>query len=260
MTTAREWIEQIESHRTQIREVLTPEGWQTFEARYFALTDALTAGDDPEQVAGQLRQLVMEFPAVARLLEPDPFALSQPSTETPPSAPSGESPMPPATPVPQPAPAEPSPRGFKTEDFIQIFKEAVTALIAILLVWTTISLVRTLIGTIGDEARFNQAKDILTVMTGLLGVVLGYYFGRIPAEARAAQAQEQAAQAIQKGEQAIAQSKRMGERIGELAEQANQLASQMQATPAPRAQADMSQALQAWAAGAEELRRMTREH
>lgn len=259
MTTAREWIEQIESHRAQIREMLTPEAWHTFERRYFTLTDALTAGDDPEQVAGQLRQLVMEFPAVAPLLEQGASVASQPSAESPLSPVSGGSSMTPSTPLPRPAPTEPSPRGFKTEDFIQIFKEAVTALIAILLVWTTISLVRVLLGTIGDEARFNQAKDILSMMTGLLGVVLGYYFGRIPAEARAAQAQEQAAQAIQKGEQAMAQSQRMGERAGELAEQASQLASQMQAAPAPRAQADVSQALQAWAAGAEELRRMARE-
>jgi hypothetical protein len=260
MTTAREWIEQIEARRAQIREALTPEAWRTFEARYFTLTDALTAGDDPEQVAAQLRQLVMEFPAVARLLEHGNLAPSPPSTESPLSAPSGGQTMTPSTPAPQPAPAEPSPRGFKTEDFIQIFKEAVTALIAILLVWTTISLVRALLGTIGDASRFTQAKDILSMMTGLLGVVLGYYFGRIPAEARAAQAQEQAAQAIQKGEQAMAQSKRMGERAGELAELASQLASQMQAAPAPRAQSDVSQALQAWAAGAEELRRMAREH
>lgn len=259
MTTAREWIEQIEARRVQIREVLTPEAWQTFESRYFALTDALTAGDDPKQIAGHLHQLVMEFPAVARLLEQGLFAPTQPSTDSPASAPSGGQTMTPSTPVPQPAPTEPSPRGFKTEDFIQIFKEVVTALIAILLVWTTISLVKALLGAIGDEARFNQAKDVLSVMTGLLGVVLGYYFGRIPAEARAAQAQEQAAQAIQKGEQATAQSQMIGERAGALAEQASQLARQMQAAPAPRAQGDVTQALQALAAEAETLRHMARQ-
>lgn len=259
MTTAREWIEQIELYRRQIRESLTSEAWQTFEARYFNLTDALTTGDDPEQIAAQLRELVMEFPAVARLLEHRHSVPSQPSTVSPISPPSGGPPMNPSTPSSQPAPTEPTTRGFKTEDFIQIFKEVVTALIAILLVWTTISLVRALLGTIGDPSRFNQAKDILSMMTGLLGVVLGYYFGRIPAEARAAQAQEQVAQAIQKGEQAMAQSKQMGERAEELAEQASQLARQMQAAPAPRAQTDVSQALQAWAAKAEELRRMARE-
>lgn len=32
------------------------------------------------------------------------------------------------------------------------------------------------------DSRFSRVKDILMVATGFLGVVLGYYFGRIPAE------------------------------------------------------------------------------
>lgn len=32
------------------------------------------------------------------------------------------------------------------------------------------------------DARFSRVKDILMVATSFLGVVLGYYFGRIPAE------------------------------------------------------------------------------
>ena len=160
-------------------------------------------------------------------------------------------------PTPSPAPVEPR-KGISVEAFITIFKEAVTAIIALLLVWTTIRVITSLLGFVGDELRMTQAKDLLSVLTGLMGVVLGYYFGRIPAEARAAQAQEQANQAVAQGEQAKAHSDVVTARAEELADQASELAAGMQNVPLARGQGNTNEVLKQWAADVNELRRMAR--
>ena len=41
------------------------------------------------------------------------------------------------------------------------------------------------------SSRFTQLKDLLVIATGFLGVILGYYFGRIPAEKALENAQGQ---------------------------------------------------------------------
>jgi hypothetical protein len=71
----------------------------------------------------------------------------------------------------------------------QILKEAVTAILGVALVAATITLAVWTAFLAGDT-RMQDMKDVLQVMVGLAGVVLGYYFGRIPADARAAQAQD----------------------------------------------------------------------
>jgi hypothetical protein len=43
--------------------------------------------------------------------------------------------------------------------------------------------------------NFGEAKDLLAVVVGLLGTVLGYYFGKIPAEKSAEAARSEAATA-----------------------------------------------------------------
>ncbi len=274
MPTAQEWIEQISEQMTHLRGALDAGESKAFEARFHDLTDALASGEDPRQVAADLEALVLATPAAASLLG---VQAGNPPGPPKPGTPEGIPPGPPLTPaapvtppVPQgeapmndepkttPAKKAPARRALKVEDYILILKEAVTALIAILLVWTTIRVVTSLLGFVGDETRMTQAKDLLTAMTGMLGVVLGYYFGRIPADARAAQAQEQAAQAVEKSEQAAAQSEMVSARAEELADQASKLAAQMQAAPAVRGVPNAGEELARWAAEVEALRRMAR--
>lgn len=154
----------------------------------------------------------------------------------------------------------------KAETFILIFKEVVTAIIAILIAVTALLLVANLVPMLGDPAKMTQGKELLSTITGLFGVVLGYYFGRIPADARAAQAQEQAVKATQQGEQAAARSDMVSARAEELADQAKELVSQAQAGPVARGGApgaapggvNVNEELKRWADSVDELRRMAR--
>jgi hypothetical protein len=42
---------------------------------------------------------------------------------------------------------------------------------------------------VGEEGQMEDAKALLAAMSGLSGVVIGYYFGRTPGETHAARAQ-----------------------------------------------------------------------
>jgi NhaP-type Na+/H+ or K+/H+ antiporter len=72
----------------------------------------------------------------------------------------------------------------------QLLKEVVSAVIGLTLVAFTVYFAVRAADLAGKGAVQKDTKDVLQVMVGLAGVVLGYYFGRIPADARAAQAQE----------------------------------------------------------------------
>jgi hypothetical protein len=74
---------------------------------------------------------------------------------------------------------------------LQILKEGVTAILALAIVGTTLYWMGMAFGMAGDATRMGDAKDVLALMSGLSGVVIGYYFGRVPSEARASQAQRQ---------------------------------------------------------------------
>lgn len=72
-------------------------------------------------------------------------------------------------------------------------KEFVTSFIGVIvIVSTTIIAIVTLIVAIvpNTTAAFQGAKDVLLLMNGMAGVVLGYYFGRAPGEARAQSAEK----------------------------------------------------------------------
>jgi hypothetical protein len=264
MVIAKELIEKIEPRMAEIRAALSADERAAFEKGYYALTDALTAGEDSKNVAVELKALLYQYPPAAELLglEKAP-AEGIPAAEIPPSNPlsQGDIPMvPPTLPTTPPDSriASPARQGFKAEDLITFFKEVVTAIIALLLVWTTVRIAASLLGFVGDATRMAQAKDVLGTLTGLLGVVMGYYFGRMPAEARAAQAQEQVAQATAVGEQAKAHSEAIGARAEELADQAGKLATQMQSIPVARGQVNPTEELQRWQSDVEELRRLAR--
>lgn len=77
---------------------------------------------------------------------------------------------------------------------IQAFKEGVTALMGLAVVIFTLFLAWKSLTYSANDMQMANAKDILLLVLGLTGVVIGYYFGRIPADARATQANEKAQQ------------------------------------------------------------------
>jgi hypothetical protein len=91
----------------------------------------------------------------------------------------------------------------KSAVWLQWFKEAVTALLGIGIVLYTLVMTDRAFGMAGDPTRMGDAKDILTFLSGFAGVVVGYYFGRVPADARTSQAQQQIGQAVSEKEQAM---------------------------------------------------------
>jgi hypothetical protein len=71
-------------------------------------------------------------------------------------------------------------------------KEMVTAILGIAIVTFTLALTGFTFSMAGEGARMQDAITVLTLLFGLAGVVVGYYFGRVPAEARAVEAQKRA--------------------------------------------------------------------
>jgi len=293
MPTATDLIALIESRKAGLRAALPAADFQAFEQRYYDLTDALTAGGDEQQVGADLQALLQQYPAAAALLESPAPPLPLPA---PPKAeeevegipPGAETNPPPPAPLPPPVPAAPpapiptpnlhpgvpamnenlpetnppDSARVKAETFILVFKEVVTAILAILIALTALLLVFNLVPMLGDPAKMTQGKELLSTITGLFGVVLGYYFGRIPADARAAQAQEQAVKATQQGEQADARSDMVSARAEELADQAKELVASAQSGPVARGAApggvNVNEELKRWADSVDELRRMAR--
>lgn len=98
------------------------------------------------------------------------------------------------------------------EQKIQCFKEYVTAIFGLLILACTLYLaIRTF--NYAGETKITDAKDILQVLLGVAGVVVGYYFGRVPADARATQAQKQANAATAQTEQISAHNLAMSDEI-----------------------------------------------
>lgn len=71
-------------------------------------------------------------------------------------------------------------------------REIVTAILGIAIVVFTLALTGLAFSMAGDGPRMRDAVTVLTLLFGLAGVVVGYYFGRVPAEARAVEAQNRA--------------------------------------------------------------------
>jgi hypothetical protein len=99
------------------------------------------------------------------------------------------------------------------EVLIQAFKEVVTAILGVMVVGYTLYLAWNTFAYVGQQQKMTDAKDVLLLMLGLAGVVVGYYFGRVPADARAAQAQEQANAATAQTEQVNAQAQAMANQV-----------------------------------------------
>ncbi len=100
------------------------------------------------------------------------------------------------------------------EQIIQLVKEVVTAILGILILLFTLVLIIRTFGLIGnpDKTQLAAGKDILQILLGLAGVVVGYYFGKVPADAQAARARDEANDANER-------SLTVTHRAGDLAEE-----------------------------------------
>jgi hypothetical protein len=108
------------------------------------------------------------------------------------------------------------PEEVKSAVRLQWLKEIVTAILGIGIVAYTLVMIGRAFDMAGETSRMGDVKDLLTFLTGFTGLVLGYYFGRVPADARATQAQQQIGQAVSEKEQAMSQMDDMKDELAGL--------------------------------------------
>lgn len=114
--------------------------------------------------------------------------------------------------------SEKDPRCMMAEQGIQWFKEGVSALLGLIIVGYTLVMGWKVFSFVGDPQKISDAKDILMLMLGLAGVVIGYYFGRVPADARTTHAQLQADAAYARAEQVSAEANALADQLDHLLE------------------------------------------
>lgn len=124
----------------------------------------------------------------------------------------------------------PDRQAVSTEERIQLLKEYVAATLGIVLVVGTVILAFMAFLGNSTDANFQHLKDVLLILNGLSGVVLGYYFGRIPSDARASQAQKQVVETQAQAQQQVAvaqqQAQQAQTRALEVIDQVQELADQ----------------------------------
>ncbi|MHB1024381.1 MAG: hypothetical protein ACYC24_01595 [Desulfobacteria bacterium] len=119
------------------------------------------------------------------------------------------------------------------EQIIQVLKEIVTAILGIFVVGSTILIAAMTFSYAGQEKTMADAKDVLMLMLGLAGVVVGYYFGRVPADARATQAQEQANSATARAEKLTIQARTMADQVDQVMEKVGPAPAALRSAGAP---------------------------
>ncbi len=159
-----------------------PAFWQEVTA----ITHALDAASDPQaqaEAAGRLEELCRRHPAVWALISPP---VSQPDLEQ--TKKEGEPTMT-TTPVPSTKPAAEKPT---LETWLTALREGVTGCLGVLIVLTTLTLVLAtfFLMLLRPSANLEPFQAILVMLNGMTGAVLGYYFGRMPAEAQASKADQ----------------------------------------------------------------------
>lgn len=90
------------------------------------------------------------------------------------------------------------------DKLIAVGKEVLTGILGLAIVLVTLIIVVVAVNSVSNQNTYNAAKDILLFMNGLVGVVLGYYFGRMPADARADKAEREASTANSSRAQVLA--------------------------------------------------------
>lgn len=78
---------------------------------------------------------------------------------------------------------------------IVIGKEIVTGIMGVAIITVTLVVALIAIFSVSNAETHASAKDVLLFLNGLVGVVLGYYFGRVPGEVRAEKAESEAREA-----------------------------------------------------------------
>lgn len=89
-------------------------------------------------------------------------------------------------------PKSSAPKPWTPELRMQLLKEIITAALAFLIIIFTLIIVWRSFPLIGNSTKVAEARDLLTIMLGLAGVVVGYYFGRVSADAHTSQANARA--------------------------------------------------------------------
>jgi hypothetical protein len=217
-----------------INEMIGTEKGNSFAKRLSEIEQETNA--DETTAVRALDDLLAEFPTVRELLQrsrPDLFVdqpleehdikrrTPAPSDEPQQSDADGTAPMTRGTrPAPQspspptgnaPGGAEPAARAASAEQWtpqtcLQLLKEIVTAVIGLLLVGSTVAMAFDTFNLAGSGAKVADAKNILIMMMGLAGVATGYYFGRVPADARANQSESRARAATAHAARVMAKS------------------------------------------------------
>lgn len=218
----------IQQKGTAIQALVPPTEWSDFLQEFREIERLLQRNGDVQSAENDLHSLLSRHGTVAALLhdaEPAIFPLPQPmppptnqgarsakgSTQSTP----GEAVAPEGSGEGGPPPEQNSARASKwtPEESMSLYKEIVTALFALIIIgFTSWLAVRTLLYA-GDPGKISDAKDILTVMIGLAGTVIGYYFGRVPADARAAESGRQANAAVVETERARATGRAVSQQL-----------------------------------------------
>jgi hypothetical protein len=173
-------LQYLTDHRSELVE-LHPD--PTFHRELDSLINSLAGEEDERVRSAEIWRVVGKYPPVISDLSRHGFA---------PQTPDGPATVPPTTAYParpQPEPPRQSQPPGRAASWPG--REIVSAVLAVAIVVTTLAiLVISLFRT--DEAGRAVSKDALVFANGLLGVVLGYYFGRLPGETIAANARADA--------------------------------------------------------------------
>lgn len=97
-----------------------------------------------------------------------------------------------------------------------------TALVGLAVVLYTLYIAGQTFVFVGDEKKIADAKDVLLLLLGLTGVVVGYYFGRVPADARTTLAQQQADDANARVEKVSAQAEAAADQVDAILDRASE--------------------------------------
>lgn len=151
------------------------------------------ADESDDRVAeGETWRVLTRYPGVLQALREQGFHAADPPMPT--LAPVGPSRTPVTTseagsihPNTAPGPALPDPRTVWVASRLALGREIVAATLAVIIVITSVVVLLFSLFRVGSGQN-EAAREALLFLNGIVGVVLGYYFGRVPAETRAERA------------------------------------------------------------------------